>query len=76
MKMFGSHMMMVDGQKGTRFAIWAPSAEEVSVTGDFNEWDAGSHPLKVRADDTGIWEGLIPGIANDALYKYLIVITV
>src|SRR5664279_5164507 len=70
---FGSHMMMVNGQKGIHFAVWAPNAAAVSVTGDFNEWNTASHPLKVRADDTGIWEGFIPGIGKDVLYKYHIV---
>ncbi len=69
----GSHRMTVAGQKGIHFAVWAPNATEVSVTGDFNEWDTASHPLKVRADDTGIWEGFIPGIGKDVLYKYHIV---
>lgn len=70
---FGSHRMTVEGQKGIHFAVWAPNAAVVSVAGDFNEWDAASHPLKVRGDDTGIWEGFIPGIGKDALYKYHIV---
>ena len=66
----GSHRMTVAGQKGIHFAVWAPNAEGVSVTGDFNEWDTVSHPLKIRADETGIWEGFIPGIGKDVLYKY------
>ena len=69
----GSHRMTVAGQKGIHFAVWAPHAAEVSVTGDFNEWDTVSHPLKVRVDETGIWEGFIPGIGKDVLYKYHIV---
>ena len=70
---FGSHRMTVEGQKGIHFAVWAPNAAVVSVAGDFNEWDTASHPLKVRGDDTGIWEGFIPGIGKDVLYKYHIV---
>ena len=66
-------MMTVAGQKGSHFAVWAPNAAVVSVTGDFNEWDTASHPLKVRADGTGIWEGFIPRISKDVLYKYHIV---
>ena len=66
-------MMTVAGQKGSHFAVWAPNAAVVSVIGDFNEWDTASHPLKVRADETGIWEGFIPGIGKDVLYKYHIV---
>ncbi len=28
-----------DGEKGVRFAVWAPNAESVSVIGDWNDWD-------------------------------------
>ena len=27
----GSHCLVVDGQKGTYFAVWAPSATSVSI---------------------------------------------
>ena len=33
---FGSHIVEVDGVQGTYFAVWAPSAKNVSVIGDFN----------------------------------------
>ena len=33
---FGSHITRVDGVEGTYFAVWAPSAKNVSVIGDFN----------------------------------------
>ena len=32
----GAHPLTVDGKSGTYFAVWAPSAEKVSVIGDFN----------------------------------------
>ena len=35
---FGSHITTVDGMEGTYFAVWAPSAKQVSVIGDFNFW--------------------------------------
>jgi 1,4-alpha-glucan branching enzyme len=57
---FGSHIMTVDGVKGTYFAVWAPSAKAVSVIGDFNFWIEGDHKLNVRWDESGIWEGFIP----------------
>ena len=63
----------MDGVAGTYFAVWAPNAERVSVVGDFNYWDRGSHPLHVRWDGSGIFEGFIPGIGNGAIYKYHIV---
>lgn len=35
----GAHMLCHEGREGVLFAVWAPNAEEVSVTGDFNCWD-------------------------------------
>ncbi|MDX1939354.1 MAG: 1,4-alpha-glucan branching protein GlgB [Saprospiraceae bacterium] len=69
----GSHLTEVDGQKGTYFAVWAPSAKAVSVTGNFNNWNKNSHPLSSRWDSSGIWEGFIPGIGKGELYKYNVV---
>jgi len=65
----GAHPMAVNNEKGTYFAVWAPDARQVSVTGDFNGWDRASHPLQQRGR-SGIWEGFIPGIGKGALYKY------
>ena len=66
----GSRQMSVEGVTGTYFAVWAPNAERVSVTGDFNGWDKGGNALQVRGDGSGIWEGFVPGIAHGARYKY------
>src|SRR6187402_816626 len=68
----GAHLIEVDGVKGVYFAVWAPSARTVSVVGDFNYWIQGEHPLQVRWDSSGIWEGFIPGIEKGATYKYKI----
>jgi 1,4-alpha-glucan branching enzyme len=38
--------------------------------GEFNQWDKESHPLRVREDGSGIWEGFIPGVSHGATYKY------
>jgi len=69
----GSHPMTIDGIEGTLFSVWAPNAEKVFVIGDFNGWNKKSHPLKVREDSSGIWEGFIPNIGNETIYKYHIV---
>jgi 1,4-alpha-glucan branching enzyme len=61
----GAHL--VDG--GARFAVWAPNASQVSVFGDFNEWDRDAAPLEPRGN-SGIWEGYLPGVARGARYKY------
>ncbi len=69
----GSHPIDVKGVKGTFFAVWAPNAREVSVIGDFNGWNPNTHPLRVREDSSGIWEGFIPGVNSGTVYKYHIV---
>jgi 1,4-alpha-glucan branching enzyme len=69
---FGSHMVTVDGIEGVYFAVWAPTAKQVSVIGDFNYWIEGEHQLNVRWDSSGIWEGFIPLIGKGATYKYKI----
>ncbi|UAM98675.1 1,4-alpha-glucan branching protein GlgB [Polaribacter litorisediminis] len=69
---FGSHIITLDGIKGTYFAVWAPSAKSVAVIGDFNFWLEGEHHLNVRWDGSGIWEGFIPGVEKGAIYKYKI----
>ncbi len=68
----GSHMMTLNGVEGTYFAVWAPSAKMVSVIGDFNFWVEGEHKLNVRWDESGIWEGFIPGAGKGSKYKYKI----
>lgn len=69
---FGSHIVTVDGVKGTYFSVWAPSAKQVSVIGDFNFWIEGEHQLNVRWDSSGIWEGFIPHVGKGNIYKYKI----
>ena len=68
----GSHVVTVDGETGTYFAVWAPSAKSISVVGDFNYWIEGEHMLNVRWDGSGIWEGFIPNVGVGTLYKYKI----
>ena len=69
---FGSHIITLNGEEGTYFAVWAPSAKMVSVVGDFNFWLEGDHQLNVRWDGSGIWEGFIPGVGKGNIYKYKI----
>ncbi len=68
----GSHEIIVDGVKGTYFAVWAPSANKVSLIGDFNAWIDDEHQLLVRWDASGIWEGFVPGVSKGNQYKYKI----
>jgi len=68
-RFLGSQPFEVDGVHGTRFAVWAPNAERVSVVGDFNSWDGRCHPMRVRGH-FGVWELFIPGVAAGRIYKY------
>ena len=40
---------------------WAPAAQAVSLLGDFNNWDRGSHPL--APSDSGVWSLDLPADA-------------
>lgn len=53
---------------GTRFAVWAPHADRVSVVGDFNNWDADAHPL--QGSDAGVWSGRVAAVTVGQTYKY------
>lgn len=65
----GAHRTQRDGVDGIYFATWAPAADEVFVIGDFNGY-TNDHPLMVRWDSSGIWEGFIPGISEGTNYKF------
>ncbi|MBU4537587.1 MAG: 1,4-alpha-glucan branching protein GlgB [Weeksellaceae bacterium] len=69
---FGSHTVNVEGQKGVYFSVWAPHAKEVSVIGNFNNWNSEKHQLLPRWDGSGIWEGFISGLNWGNIYKYAI----
>jgi 1,4-alpha-glucan branching enzyme len=69
-ELFGSHEIEVLGRKGYYFAVWAPNATYLSVIGNFNDWNPESHPLFVRLDKSGIWEGFIPDLPKGEVYKY------
>ena len=68
----GAHPAVDDaGTSGYHFAVWAPDVKSVHVIGDFNGWDEQANPLSC-SETGGVWQGFIPGIGQEALYKYLI----
>jgi 1,4-alpha-glucan branching enzyme len=69
-RMLGSHLVTVEGMRGTRFAVWAPNAIVVSVVGNFNEWDARRSPMRARTG--GVWEIFLPGVGVGTAYKYAV----
>jgi len=65
----GAHRVTVGSTTGVHFAVWAPSAQRVSVVGDFNEWDGRTHPMRLFTL-SGIWELFIPDLRDGEKYKY------
>ncbi|HEX8393030.1 MAG TPA: 1,4-alpha-glucan branching protein GlgB [Longimicrobium sp.] len=68
-EVLGAHPMTVDGVEGVHFGVWAPGARRVSVVGEFNLWDGRRHPMR-RHPAQGVWEVFIPGVQEEALYRY------
>ncbi len=68
----GAHPTVIDGTRGTWFAVWAPNAKSVSVVGDFNGWNTEANVIGEK-DEIGVWQTFIPGVEVGALYKYYIV---
>jgi len=66
--MLGAHLVREGDTRGVRFALWAPNADDVSVIGDFNQWNRANHPMQRR--DGGVWELFIPMLGAGTHYKY------
>ncbi len=54
---------------GVLFRLYAPLAEDVSVIGDFNNWDYGANKMK-KVEDCGVFEVFIENLHNYSFYKY------
>lgn len=65
----GAHPMDVNGVKGTHFVVTAPSANRVSVVGEFNGWDGRVHRMR-KFHDQGLWEIFIPHVQEGDYYKF------
>ena len=68
---FGAHPFKEGGRRGFLFRVWAPHAEEVSVVGDFNDWDPEANKM-VRLLDGETFETKIDGLKAYSVYKYCI----
>ncbi|MCZ8539637.1 1,4-alpha-glucan branching protein GlgB [Psychrobacillus psychrodurans] len=68
-KMLGAHILDEKDIQGVRFAVWAPNARQVSVVGNFNNWNGTQHKLECL-DQSGIWVLFIPELAHGDIYKY------
>src|SRR5262249_54890035 len=59
----GAHPIHHYGVNGVSFAVWAPTAEGVSVVGDFNSWDGRLHAMRLLGA-SGVWELFIPDLGE------------
>ncbi len=65
----GAHRVTIGTTTGVHFAVWAPSAQRVSVVGDFNGWDGRIHPMR-HFSLSGIWELFVPDLPDGERYKF------
>lgn len=68
----GCHLIEWEGKQGFRFVVWAPNAKEISVVGDFNDWNGESHFLE-RLNHEGLWVGFFTDVKENQAYKYRII---
>ncbi len=67
-RVLGAHPHQQGELAGFRFAVWAPNAVEVHLTGDFCQWQWGHCPLH-PVGSSGIWAAFVPGFEKGMLYK-------
>jgi 1,4-alpha-glucan branching enzyme len=54
---------------GVSFAVWAPNARGVKVTGDFDYWEARAYPMR-SLGSSGVWEIFVPGAQVGTRYRF------
>lgn len=67
----GAHKTKIGRKEGVYFAVWAPHAVNVSVVGEFNEWDVEANIMECQGA-IGIYTCFIPNVEMGDLYKYCI----
>lgn len=68
----GCHLCTQNGVSGAVFRVYAPNAKEISVAGDFNNWDIIYSKMH-KIDEGGIWEIFMPNCKVYDNYKFLVV---
>ena len=57
--------------EGFVFRVWAPHAQAISVTGDFNFWNEEDLPMH-RLGSSGVWEAVSKFAKRGSAYKYCV----
>lgn len=71
-QLMGARPAICNRKRGFVFRVWAPHAKQVSIIGEFNEWDENSHLMR-RMIDGETFELFIPGLKNFDTYKFCII---
>lgn len=71
----GMGALLIDG--GVAFRVWAPHADSVDVTGEFDDWSAlpshdGDPSHALVAEGEGFWYGEVPGAGVGQQYRFVI----
>ena len=66
-RILGAHCGVINGVRGTRFAIWMPDVKRVSVVGDFCKWDGRVFQM-MQHDGSSVYELFIPGVEAGSIY--------
>jgi 1,4-alpha-glucan branching enzyme len=74
-EVLGAHVRTYDtpagAVTGTSFAVWAPNARGVRVTGEFDYWSGRGLPMR-SLGSSGVWELFVPEVGDGATYKFQI----
>ena len=57
-------------RQGVAFRVWAPHAQQVSVIGSFNNWEATQHPMQV--EENGYWYTNVVEARVGDQYRFLL----
>lgn len=68
-KYFGAHFVNKDNKNGVVFRLYAPNASDVSVIGEFNNWDIRKNKMN-KVDEAGVFETFIPDLKDYQSYKF------
>ncbi|MCU1656858.1 MAG: 1,4-alpha-glucan-branching enzyme, partial [Pseudonocardiales bacterium] len=72
-EVLGAHVRSYDTPggpvAGTSFAVWAPNARGVRVTGDFDYWSGRALPMR-SLGSSGVWELFVPDVGDGCRYKF------
>lgn len=68
-KKFGVHKANFHGKDGFQFTVYSPYASQISVIGNFNEWNPHKNLMNTTSKH-GVWSLFIPDLNEGDIYKF------